>query len=392
MVVHIRKLNEIANPGLNVLTKRGYILDNQNDNPHGIILRSHPLQEEDIPSSVIAIARAGAGVNNIPVETCTRRGIVVFNTPGANANSVTELVICSMLLSARKILEGVNWVKQQKINASLQETIEKGKNDFAGSELRGKTLGVLGLGAIGVRVCRAAVDLGMKVLGYDPFISIASAWDLSSQVVRCDSMENLLNRSDYISLHIPKTEKTTGLLSSEKIQRVKPGIRILNFSREGLVDRKAIIQALSTGLVSLYVTDFPTPDIVETDGVICIPHLGASTVEAEENCAVMAAAQLTDFLESGNIVNSVNFPTCVVPPCSGSSSRILVINKNIPNMLHQIINVLSDDSVNIEEMSNRHKGRIAYNIIDLATPYVDDSIIPKLMEIDGVIAARKICS
>jgi len=389
VVFNIEIHDKIAALGLSQFDSENYRLGSNLDVPDAILLRSHKLTPLEIEPSVSAIARAGVGVNNVPVDICTERGIVVFNTPGANANSVKELVIAALLLSSRRICDGINWLSSQ-INASkLAEAIERKKFLFAGSEISGKELGVIGLGSIGVLVANAAEQLGMKVSGYDPFISVSSAWGLSSAVRRCESLGQLMAKSDYISLHVPLTEVTENLINEESLKRAKSGLRVLNFARDGLVNAGEVKAALKNGTLSRYVTDFPVPELLGERGVISIPHLGASTTEAEENCAVMAVNQLKEFLENGNISNSVNFPSCSLE--SNSSVRLTIANKNVPNMLTQILSVLAQENLNVEDMVNRHRDRIAYNIIELSTPRLSSDSMRQLDAIDGVIMIRQIC-
>ena len=385
----IQTRNKISPVGLNEFCRDKYEIASEIPNPDALLLRSYKLPSEEIGSTVKAIARAGAGVNNIPVDDCTERGIVVFNTPGANANSVKELVIAGLLLSSRRIHEGMAWAEAQTPDEELSKRVEKEKSSFAGNEISGKTLGIVGLGAIGVLVANAAIDLGMKVYGYDPYISIAAAWGLSAKVKRCDSIDQLMATSDYMTLHVPLTPDTEGLVNAERIKRAKKGLRILNFSRGGLVDRSAVKAALAEGTVSRYVTDFPAPELLGVEGVLSTPHLGASTEEAEDNCAVMAARQLQDFLERGNITNSVNFPSCTLDPTGGA--RLLVANRNIPNMLSQILEILAEEGLNVEEMVNKHRNGNAYNIIDVSAACINDSAIDKIKAIEGVVMTRQIC-
>lgn len=385
----IQTRNKIAPVGLNLFGRDEYEVASEIPGPDAMLLRSYKLAADEIEPSVKAIARAGAGVNNIPVEACTDRGIVVFNTPGANANSVKELVIAGLLLSSRQIHEGMNWVAGQSPDEDLARNVEKGKSSFAGSEINGKKLGVVGLGAIGVLVANAAIDLGMEVFGYDPFISVAAAWGLSSKVSRCESLDQLVGTCDYVSLHIPLTAETENLINAEMLKRAKPGIRILNFSRGGLVNRAAIKLGLADASVSRYITDFPTPELLGVKGVMSIPHLGASTEEAEDNCAVMAVKQLKDFLENGNIANSVNFPVCSMERTGGV--RLILANRNVPNMLSQILTVLADEGLNVEDMVNKHRNGNAYNIIDLSASCISDDAIKQLNTIDGVVMTRQIC-
>jgi D-3-phosphoglycerate dehydrogenase len=332
------------------------------------------------------VARAGAGVNNIPIEDCTKNGIVVFNTPGANANAVKELVIAALMLSSRKIYQGITWANSLQDNGNdIPGLVEKGKANFAGPEIQGKTLGVIGLGAIGMLVANAAESLGMKVVGYDPYISVDAAWQLSKYVRKASSLDALLRQSDYITLHMPLMDITRDFIDKTKISLMKNGVRILNFARAGLVNTVDLLEAVEQKKVSCFVTDFPDEKLISHQNIITFPHLGASTPESEKNCAVMAVDQLIDYLEHGNIKNSVNFPVADLPRTGGP--RLIVINENIPAMVGQITNVLADQQVNISDMLNQHRENIAYNIIDL-----DDEIqatqLQKLQEIDGVMRVR----
>jgi len=386
---NIKVYDNIASPALSRFDSENYRVGGNPSAPNAILLRSHKTLPIEIEPSVLAVARAGAGVNNIPVDMCTERGIVVFNTPGANANSVKELVIAALFLSSRRIHDGINWLASQ-INASqLAETIEREKFSFTGSEISGKKLGVIGLGSIGVLVANAAEQLGMEVSGYDPFISVSAAWGLSSGIRRSKSLDHLMSNSDYISLHAPLTKATENLMNKNSLKRAKPGLHLLNFARDGLVNAREVKAALKNGTLSSYVTDFPVPELLGEKGVISIPHLGASTTEAEENCAVMAVNQVKDFLENGNITNSVNFPSCFLE--SSGSARLIVANKNVPNMLSQILSVLAQEGLNVEDMVNRHQDRIAYNIIELSPPPLHPDFMRQLDTIDGVIMTRQIC-
>jgi D-3-phosphoglycerate dehydrogenase len=348
------------------------------------------MHDMEIPASVLAIARAGAGVNNIPVDLCTERGIVVFNTPGANANSVKEVVLASLIIASRNITEAIIWTKSLAAAEGSDEfamQIEKGKSLFSGKEIRGKKLGVIGLGAIGVMVANDAVSLGMDVTGFDPFISIESAWGLSSSVKKGISLDSVIADSDFITLHMPLNDNTKGLLGRDKFKIMKKGIRILNFARGGLVNNTDLKEALLDGRVSGYITDFPDEELLKTGKVTCIPHLGASTEEAEENCAIMAVKQLKDFLETGNIKNSVNFPDCRME--FSGSTRLLLTNKNIPNIIAQVSTILAEGGINISEYFNKHKNGYAYNIVDTDSE-VSDGLIEKLRRIEGIITVRKI--
>jgi D-3-phosphoglycerate dehydrogenase len=353
-----------------------------------MLVRSADLHKEEIPESVLAIGRAGAGVNNIPVAKCSERGVVVFNTPGGNANAVKELALASMLLASRSITEGINWAASIAGRADeVPELVEKEKSKFEGPELRGKTLGVVGLGAIGVMVANDAVALGMDVIGYDPFISVDAAWNLSREVARADTLEGLLAKADYVTLHIPLTDTTKGLLDAEKFRSMKKGARIVNLARGGLVNEADVIGALNSEKLGAYVTDFPSAELLACKRAICIPHLGASTPEAEDNCAIMAVKQLMDYLETGGIRNSVNFPRCRLEqhaPC-----RLLVANRNIPNMVGQITTILASASINITDLINHHRDGYAYNIIDVEQK-IPESALEQLRQVDGVIRVRMI--
>jgi D-3-phosphoglycerate dehydrogenase len=338
------------------------------------------------PDSVLAIARAGAGVNNIPVPQCSGKGVVVFNTPGGNANAVKELTIASLLIASRGIVDGINWASSIADKADeVPDLVEKGKSKFEGPELWGKTLGVVGLGAIGVMVANDAVALGMDVIGYDPYISVDAAWNLSREVARADTLEGMLAKVDYLTLHIPLGETTKGLLNAEKFRFMKKGARILNLARGALVNEADIIAALNSEKLGAYVTDFPSAELLVCKKAICIPHLGASTPEAEDNCAVMAVKQLMEFLESGGIRNSVNYPRCRLD--QNAPFRLLVSNRNIPNMVGQITTILAASNINITDLINHHKGEFAYNIIDTEQK-IPDPALEQLKRIDGIIRVR----
>jgi D-3-phosphoglycerate dehydrogenase len=384
----IQTLNKIASIGLDELPRDSYEIASEILNPDGILVRSADLHALDLPASLKGIARAGAGVNNIPIDKCSKRGIVVFNTPGANANGVKELVIAAMLLASRRIVPGVDWVRTLKGKGKeVGPLVEKGKNDFVGPEIKGKRLGVIGLGAIGVMVANDAVALGMEVVGYDPFISVEAAWGLSRGVKRATSLDQLLSQSDYITLHVPLMDATKGMIGREKLAIMKKGVRIVNLARGALVKTADIKEALAAGIVACYVTDFPEDDLLDEKNVIPIPHLGASTPEAEDNCAVMAARQMKDFLEFGNVKNSVNFPNCEMPYMG--RTRIVVGNANVPNMVGQVTTVLAADKINIIDMMNKSAGDLAYNVIDVDGE-VSEATIEKVRKIEGVIMARMI--
>jgi D-3-phosphoglycerate dehydrogenase len=344
------------------------------------------MHDMPLPDSLKAIARAGAGVSNIPVDRCNELGIVVFNTPGGNANSVKELVLASLFMSSRKIVEGINWARTlAERGDQVPVLVEREKGRFVGPEIRGKTLGVIGLGAIGVMVANDAAALGMRVRGYDPFISVESAWVLSSNVQRVMGLEALIRECDYITLNAPLTEKTRGMIAREQFAAMKRGTVLLNLARGGLVDNSALKEAIRQGIIGCYVTDFPDDELLRAERVIAIPHLGASTPEAENNCAVMAVKQLRAFLENGNITNAVNFPECGMEPAG--VARIVIANRNIPAMVGQITTVLAEEHVNISDMLNRHRNKLAYTIIDVDQP-VTESTLERIKGISGVIRVR----
>lgn len=379
----IQLLNKISKTGLAVLDDK-YTFGEEVENPDGIILRSFSMHDMELPKSLSAVARAGAGVNNIPIDRCSEQGIVVFNTPGANANAVKELVLTALLLSSRKIVQGIEWAKTLAGQEGVGKLVEKGKSNFVGPEIAGKTLGVIGLGAIGVRVANAAHHLDMEILGYDPFLSVDSAWHLTRFAHKANDIDTVLADSDYVTIHVPATKDTKGMFNAENIAKMKKGARLLNFSRGELVDEEAVLAALESGQLSCYITDFATDALLKNDKVIVMPHLGASTPESEENCAVMAAKEIKDFLENGNIKNSVNFPNCDLGVVNGT--RVTIAHKNIPNMLNQISNVFSKERVNIENMVNKSKGNYAYTMLDVAE-FKDDAL-GELEAIDGVIKVR----
>jgi len=378
-------LNKISGKGLSLFTEK-YEYRTDIPDPDGIMVRSKEMKEMTLPPSLKAIARAGAGVNNIPIDKCSEKGIVVFNTPGANANGVKELVILGMLLSSRKVVEGITWAKSLVGEGDkVPDMIEKGKSKFGGTEILGKKLGVVGLGAIGTMVANTAEGLGMEVWGYDPFLSIEAAWRLSRNTKKASSLDKLLSECDFITIHVPQNKDTKGFMNADKFAVMKKGVVILNFARGGLVDTPSLKKAIADGIVACYVTDFPDEEVIKMDNVIGIPHLGASTEESEENCAIMAAMQLMEFLENGNIKNSVNFPECALD--RSDKSRITISNKNEPGMIEKITRLLSDNKLNIADMINKSKGSIAYNIIDLEGDISPD-LIKKIQSIDGVVAVR----
>ncbi|WP_088105765.1 phosphoglycerate dehydrogenase [Halalkalibacter urbisdiaboli] len=387
----IKTLNNIAESGLKVF-KDNYTIDNDSENPDAIVVRSFNMHSLEFGDNLKAIARAGAGVNNIPVEKCTEQGIVVFNTPGANANAVKELVLTTLMASSRNLFAGVAWTKTlQDEGEKISKLVEAGKKQFVGKEIKGKTLGVIGLGAIGALVANDALDLGMDVIGFDPFISVDTAWNLSRTVQRAMSIEELYANADFITVHVPFTGDTGGMFNAETFSLMKPGVHILNFSRGELVNEKDMQAALESGKVGKYITDFPNENVLKMDNVIPIPHLGASTQESEENCAIMAARQVKEFLETGNIKNSVNFPNASLPYTG--KRRVAAFHKNVPNMVGQITSAISNFNLNIADMVNRSRGEYAYTMIDIEND-VNGEIIPsleeKISQIEGMVTTRMI--
>ena len=390
MVSKVLMLNQISIKGLDRLPRDGYEIASEFSHPDAILLRSHKLKPEDIPKSVLGIARAGAGVNNIPVDTCTKRGVPVFNSPGANANAVKELVAAGLLLGSRGIVEGILYVqtlRDMESEAELNRVLEAQKKQFKGSELVGKTLGVVGLGAIGSLVAEMALTFGMKVVGYDPALSIEAAWRLSSQVSKASSLSSLFSRCDFISLHLPVLDATRGLVNTELLNTLKPEACLLNFARQEIVDNEAVCDALESGRLRTYITDFPSPELIKRDDVILMPHIGASTEEAEDNCAIMAADQLREFLEHGNIRNSVNFPALQLEPVDGF--RLAIANENVPKILGNILTILAEQNINVLDMLNKSREDIAYNLIDLGSEPSTD-VLAQLCAIEGVLNVRLI--
>lgn len=354
--------------------------------PEAILLRSFNMHDYAIPESTLCVGRAGAGVNNIPIDACSQRGVVVFNTPGANANAVKELVICGLFLAGRKIADGIAWAKTlEGKGADVGKTVEKGKGAFVGSEIKGKTLGVIGLGAIGAMVANAAIGLGMKVLGYDPYISVDAAWNLNSGIKKETDVNEIFKQSDFISLHVPLNDGTRATVNKDTIAIMKDGAAILNFARGELADENSVIEALKSGKLTRYVTDFPTDALLTTENVVAIPHLGASTPEAEDNCAVMVARQVVDFIENGNITNSVNMPNCALP--RQGKSRITVFHRNVKNMLGSITSIIGGEGVNISNMLSRAKGDFAYLMLDLDEELSTDALA-QISELNDVIRVR----
>ncbi len=390
MARQVLTLNQISIKGLERLPRDCYEIASEFAHPDAILLRSHKLQAEDIPETVLAIARAGAGVNNIPVDECTRRGIPVFNSPGANANAVKELVATGLLLGSRGVVEGIQYVNtlaDMKDGAEMHRLLEAQKKQFKGSELIGKTLGVVGLGAIGSLVAEMALTLGMEVVGYDPALSVEAAWRLSSRVQRADTLSALFARCDYISLHLPVLDSTRGLVNAELLNAVRPGTCLLNFARQEIVDEPSLVQALDSDKLRKYIADFPSPALIGRDDVILMPHIGASTDEAEDNCAIMAAEQLRDFLENGNIRNSVNFPPLQLDRVSGC--RLSVTNENVPRILGSVLATLADENINVIDMLNKSRDQVAYNLIDIDT-HPEDEVIERMQDLEGVINVRLI--
>jgi D-3-phosphoglycerate dehydrogenase len=383
-------LNQISLKGLERLPRDRYEIASEFSKPDAILLRSYKLREEDIADSVLAIARAGAGVNNIPVAACTARGIPVFNSPGANANAVKELVATGLLLGSRGVIEGIDYVRTlgaETNGAELNKTLEATKKQFKGSELVGKTLGVVGLGAIGSLVAEMALTMGMEVMGFDPALSVEAAWRLSSQVRRADTLSALFARCDYISLHLPVLESTRGLINSELLRVMKPGSCLLNFARQEIVDEEALLRALNSGNLRKYIADFPSPALIGRRDVILMPHIGASTDEAEDNCAIMAADQLRDFLENGNISNSVNFPSLQLDRVTGC--RLSVTNDNVPKILGSVLAILADENINVIDMLNKSREEVAYNLIDIDRQPAAD-VLSRMLALEGVINVRLI--
>jgi D-3-phosphoglycerate dehydrogenase len=376
-------MNKIAEIGLKRLDSAQFAISDSEPSPTGMLVRSANMNDMELPESLLAIARAGAGVNNIPVAACADKGIVVFNTPGANANAVRELAVCALFLSSRDIVEGIEWAR--KLEGDVPALVEKGKSQFAGPEIMGKNLGVVGLGAIGVGVANAGHHLGMNVIGYDPYISVDAAWGLSRSVKNCHDLKQMLAECDYISLHVPLNVKTRGMFNAEMFSLLKDGVRILNFARAELINDADLLSALDSGKVAKYVTDFPNAAVLVHKNVLPIPHLGASTPESEDNCAVMAVDELRDYLLNGNIKNSVNFPDVSLPPC-GDCVRLCVIHKNIPNMIATITAFFGEQGINIEDMVNKSKGEYQYTMLNVSS--IGDGIAEKLLAVDGIIKVR----
>lgn len=386
----VRTYNALSDKGLSRFSADKYVVSEDCAAPEAFMLRSQKLHTEVVPDSLLAVARAGAGVNNIPVANYTEQGIVVFNTPGANANAVKELIVAGLLLGSRDIYGGMTYVQELghiDDSAEMGKLLEKEKKRFAGTEIVGKTLGVVGLGAIGSIIANLALDLGMNVIGYDPAISVEAAWQLSSQVERMESLEKLLANADFVTLHVPAIPATKHLINTKTLSGMKATAKILNFAREEIVSTDDMVNALDKGVISGYISDFPAPALLGRKDVILMPHIGASTEEAEENCAVMAADQLKDFLENGNIYNSVNYPPTKMSRNGGS--RMTFTNSNVPKVLGQVLSVLADANLNVVDMVNKSRGEIAYNIIDIEGD-IDEAVIDKVASVDGVMRVRHI--
>ena len=385
----IRTYNAISPKGLARFDGARYKVSSESTNPAGVLLRSYKLTTVELPSTVAAVARAGAGTNNIPISELTEKGVVVFNTPGANANAVKELICAGLMISSRDIFGGLNFVDglSNQLSEELDPLLESEKKRFAGTEIYGKTLGIVGLGAIGSLVANMALDLGMRVVGYDPAISVEAAWRLSSRVEKMPSLDALLKQSDYITLHVPAIDATKGMINTESISRMKPGVKLLNFARKEIVNANDVIAALDTGKMGSYVTDFPTPELIGHPRVLAMPHIGASTGEAEDNCAVMAADQLIDFLENGNIKNSVNFPDASM--ARGSDFRLTFANSNVPNVLSTVLGRISGTGANVIDLVNQSRNEVAYNIMDIDQPVTDETV-DAISNLDGVIRVRRV--
>ncbi len=383
---NIKTLNKISPIGLNRLGADFCCSDDAAE-PDAVLVRSASMHEMELPQSLLAIARAGAGVNNIPIDSCSEKGIVVFNTPGANANAVKELVIAGLLLSSRKITDGIDWAKTLKGNGDMVgKMVEKGKSAYAGPEIKGKTLGVIGLGAIGALVANAAYALGMNICGYDPFLSVDGALRLTPAMKHCTSLDEIFAQSDYITIHVPLTPDTKHVICKENIDKMKDGVRILNYSRADLVNSADVLAAVESGKIAAYVTDFATDDLLCVPGVIAMPHLGASTPESEENCAAMAADEVKDYLVNGNITNSVNFPNVNMPRTG--EIRFCILHKNVPSVLQRSLQVLSDNGANVENMENKSRKDYAYTIVDASG--ADEALSDSIAKLDGVLRVRVI--
>ncbi|MEF2560660.1 MAG: phosphoglycerate dehydrogenase [Eggerthellaceae bacterium] len=386
---YIHCLNNISSHGTDLLDPEKYAVCDSLEEAEGILVRSAAMHDMEFPAGLRAIARAGAGVNNIPLDRCAEEGIVVFNTPGANANAVKEIVLCSLLLGSRGILEGIDWCNENADDENLAKAAEKAKKQFVGHEIKGKKLGVIGLGAIGAEVANAAVDLGMDVYGYDPFVSVSAAWKISSPVHHITDLQDIFRTCDYITIHVPAVKDTIGMIDAHACSMMKEGVVLLNFSRDTLVDNAALSIVLDSGRVKKYITDFATPEVMKMKNAVVLPHLGASTAEAEDNCAIMAVREMVDYFENGNITNSVNYPACDMGVCPKGMTRLAMLHRNVPNMIAHITTVLGDDNVNIANLMNKARGDHAYTLVDLNQPASDEAM-EKMRAIDGVRRVRMI--
>lgn len=385
-MINVNCLNNIAACGLKLFSDE-YNTESSFEDAQAVLVRSAKMHDMELSDNLLAIARAGAGVNNIPLDKCAEEGIVVFNTPGANANAVKELVLCALFLSSRKIVESIRWVDTLKDDENIAKTAEKGKSNFVGPEIEGKKLGVIGLGAIGVNVANAAIKLGMTVMGYDPYIGVNAAWALSKHAKQAKTLEEIYRECDYITIHVPSNEETKGFMNEEAFALMKNGVRILNFARGDLVNNKDLLVNVASGKISKYISDFAAPELIGRENIIILPHLGASTPESEDNCAKMAVNEIKEYLENGNIINSVNFPG--VNQARVSKVRLCIINKNVPNILASISKLFADYNLNIENMVNRSRGEYAYTLIDTNDDVCKD-IIEKIEASKGIISVRSI--
>lgn len=386
-MIKVNCLNPIAACGMDLLDDK-YEKTDDFAEAEAVLVRSAAMHDLELSDNLVAVARAGAGVNNIPLDKCAEKGIVVFNTPGANANGVKELVIAGLLLASRDLMGGYNWVKDNASDENIGKAVEKQKSKYAGCEIKGKKLGVIGLGAIGAKVANIAYRLGMEVYGYDPYVSVEAAWRLSSHVKHITNVEDIYRECDYITIHVPALDSTKGMLNKDAFAMMKDGVKVLNFARDVLVNDDDMIEALASGKVSKYVTDFPNAKIAGVDNVVTLPHLGASTAESEDNCAIMAVQQIKDYIENGNIKNSVNYPACDAGVCQ-AAARITVCHKNIPNMITQFTGAFSSKGINVSDMVSKSRGDWAYTILDLSEK-ADDSILDAIKEIDGVVKVRAV--
>lgn len=381
----INCLNPIADVGLKNFSEK-YEITDQLEEADGILVRSASMHDMELPEGLLAVARAGAGVNNIPLDRCAEHGIVVFNTPGANANGVKELVLAGMLLAARDVVGGIKWVEASRENGDIAKAVEKEKKRFAGTEIMGKRLGVIGLGAIGVKVANAAVALGMEVYGYDPYLSVNAAWSLSRSVIHVLNEDDIYSQCDYITIHVPLMDSTRGMINAVSIAKMKKGVILLNFARDLLANEKDVLEGIQSGKIARYVSDFPNPTTAGQKGCIVIPHLGASTEESEDNCAVMAVEEIMDYLENGNIRNSVNYPACDMGVCT-KAGRVAVFHRNIPNLITQFTAAFGVKGINISDLTNKSRGEVAYTMIDVESVPTEE-IIAALEKIDGVFRVR----